>query len=214
MHNKLHGLYFVVDATIPENRLLPILECALEGGVDIVQMWGSWKNRGEGKAIGEKIVTLTRRLHVPLMIADDIDLCKEIDAGGVHLGGYAIPDLTPQQIKQRLGQDKIVGLTCGSDVEKIRWAGMNGADYISFCSIFPSSSVDTCEIVPLEMIQTAKRILSLPVFASGGITLENISQVLEAGADGVALVSAILKAPDPKRAAEAFKQKLLSFKHA
>lgn len=211
---KLEGLYLVVDATIPDQHLLPILEHALEGGVDVVQMWGSWKHRDEGKAIGKKILTLTHHFDVPLIVADDIDLCSEMKADGVHLDGYAIPDLTPQQIKQRLGQDKIVGLTCGSDVEKIQWAGKNGADYISFCSIFPSSSVDTCEIVPLEMIHEAKRLLSIPVFASGGITLDNISQVLEAGADGVALVSAILKAADPKGAAEAFKQKLLSFTHA
>jgi thiamine-phosphate pyrophosphorylase len=77
--------------------------------------------------------------------------------------------------------------------------------------MFPSSSVDTCEIIPLEMIRTAKRILSIPVFASGGITVDNLNSVLEAGADGVAIVSAILKAQDPKLAARAFKEKLESF---
>jgi thiamine-phosphate pyrophosphorylase len=79
--------------------------------------------------------------------------------------------------------------------------------------MFPSSSVDRCEIVPLEMIREAKRSLSIPVFASGGITFENIDQVLEAGADGIAVVSAILRAASPREAAQQFKQKIEAYRN-
>ncbi len=208
---KLQGLYLVVDTTIPDERLIPIVQQALEGGVDIIQLWGGMKDKAALKAIGEKILSLTREHQALCLIADNLDVCQAIGADGVHFDGYDIPTTTPKSIKERIGKDKIIGVTVGNNLEKLRWAQENGADYVSFCSIYPSSSVDTCEIVPLEMIRTAKQMLSIPVFASGGITVENMTDILEAGADGVAVVSAILRASDPKLAAGAFKQKLTAF---
>jgi thiamine-phosphate pyrophosphorylase len=208
---KLQGLYLVVDTTIPEERLIPIVQHALEGGVDIVQLWGEQHDTQVLRTVGQKILGLTRKHGALCLVADKLDVCREIGADGIHFDGYELPRLTPNEAKKIMGIDKIVGVTCGNSVEKLRWAQENGADYVSFCSIFPTNSVDTCEIIPLEMIRTAKRILSIPVFASGGITVDNLSSVLEAGADGVAIVSAILKAPDPKLTAKAFKEKLESF---
>jgi thiamine-phosphate pyrophosphorylase len=208
---KLQGLYLVVDATLPEDQLLPIVQQALDGGVDIVQVWGGSRKAEELAGIGEKILSLCKRYEVLCIITDKISVCKEIDADGIHFDGYELPPLTPFAVKEQIGKDKIVGVTCGISLEKLLWAEHNGADYVSFCSIFPSTSVDTCELVPLEMIRTAKKLLSIPVFASGGITAENMNHVLEAGADGIAVVSAILKSPSPKHAAEAFKQKLNKF---
>lgn len=208
---KLQGLYLVVDTKIPEGRLIPIVEQALEGGVDILQLWGETQDNEALRRIARKILALARTHGVPCLIADDVDVCQSIGADGVHFDGYSIPAQTPKEVKQIIGTDKIVGVTCGNSVEKLRWALENGADYVSFCSVFPSASVDTCELVPLEMIHAAKVILNIPVFASGGITAENIHKVLEAGADGIAVVSAIMNASDPKRAAEEFKQQINAF---
>jgi thiamine-phosphate pyrophosphorylase len=191
--------------------LIPIVEQALEGGVDIVQIWGEQAETSVLKTVGREILSLTRVRSALCLVTDKLELCREIGADGVHFDGYELPSLPPNEAKRVLGGDKVIGVTCGNSVEKLRWAQENGADYVSFCSVFPSTSVDSCEIVPLEMIRTAKRLLTIPVFASGGITVDNLEAVLEAGADGVAVVSAILKAPNPKLAAKTFKEKLDSF---
>jgi thiamine-phosphate pyrophosphorylase len=208
---KLPSLYLVVDTTIPEDKLLTTVELCLAGGVDILQLWGEKKNATVLSRIGGEMVVMAHRFGALCLVGDDIDLCRELSADGVHLDGYAKPSITPLEVKKRLGSETIVGVTCGNSVEKLRWAEENAADYISFCAIFPTPSVASCEIVPLEMIRTAKRILTIPVFASGGITIENIDEVLSAGADGVAVVSALLQAPDPKGTAQLFKQKLARF---
>jgi len=207
----LKGLYLVVDATMPREKLLPTLQRALEGGVDLVQLWGEWKDRNEALSIGREILVRVRKKGVPLIIANDLELCQLLEADGIHFDGYGVPEITPRQVKEVLGQQVLVGLTVGNSVEKIQWAGENGADYISFCAMFPTPSVDSCEIVPVEMIREAKRLVSIPVFASGGITLENLQQVLEAGADGIAVVSAILNAENPLEAARGFKERLVEF---
>jgi thiamine-phosphate pyrophosphorylase len=208
---NLRGLYLVVDTTIPEEKLFPVIEQALEGGVDILQLWGTWKDQGEALRLGRRIHSLARKHQATLLIADDVDLCGALDADGVHFDGYALPRRLPADVRKEIGTDKIIGVTCGNNKEKLLWAEENGADYISFCSMFPSSSVDSCELVPLEMVREAKRMLSIPVFASGGITFENIDQVLEAGADGIAVVSAILKAAQPRAVAQQFKKKIEAY---
>lgn len=208
---KLPSLYLVVDTTIPEDRLLSTVELCLEGGVDILQLWGEKKNSSALPRIGEKILALAHRYGSLCLVGDDIELCRQLGADGMHFDGYANPPVTPSELRRRLGNDVIVGVTCGNSVEKMRWAEEHGADYISFCAVFPTSSVDSCEIVPLEMIRTAKQILTIPVFASGGITVENVEEVLAAGADGVAVVSALLHAANPKDAALSFKRKMRRF---
>lgn len=208
---KLPSLYLVVDTTIPEQKLLSIVEQCVEGGVDILQLWGERKNSSSLLRIGQEVLSVARRHGVLCLVGDDIELCRQLGADGVHFDGYATPSVTPLEVKQQLGSDTIIGLTCGNSTEKLRWAENHGADYVSFCSVFPTSSVDSCEIVPLEMIRTAKQIITIPVFASGGITVENVEGVFEAGADGIAVVSALLYADNPKDAAMSFKRRMQRF---
>ena len=100
----------------------------------------------------------------------------------------------------------------GNDLERLKWAEKMGADYVSFCAVFQTSSVSQCEIVPLTSIRLAKSMAKIPIFASGGITLDNVRSVLEAGADGIAVISAILKAQDPEQIAKSFKKIILEYK--
>lgn len=215
------GLYFVVDITsidkIGVEKLCEIVEKAVKGGVDVIQIWADesdWKrNFDELCDVSKRIIEISHKYDVPVLVANDVELCSAVGADGVHLDGYEIPKKSAFEIKKVIGEDKIVGVTCGNDIEKIKWAKQNGVDYISFCSIFPSSSVSSCEIVPLDMIKKAKEILGddFPVFASGGITIENVDEVLSAGVDGVAVISAIMKADDPEMASSAFKAKISEF---
>ncbi len=216
---KIKGsLYFVVDISGVEKfgveKLCEIVESALKGGVDVIQIWAekdNWKRSfDELHDIVKRIIEISHKYNVPVLIANDVELCLVVNADGVHLDGYEIPKMSIQEIRNAIGDDKIIGVTCGNDIGKIEWAKVNGVDYISFCSIFPSSSVSSCEIVPLDMIKKAKEILGddFPVFASGGITIENVDDVILAGADGVAVISAIMKAENPEKVSSEFKQKI------
>lgn len=199
---KLQGLYLVVDPAIPHNKLLGIVENALKGGVDIMQLWAHWQHRYAILKLAKILLGLAAEYNVPLIINNDLELAKETDAHGLHMDRY---DVTPAEIRKVLGKQSIVGYTMGNNLEQLKWAEAVGADYVSFCAVFPTSSVTTCEIVPLNSIGIAKSTTNLQVFASGGINLGNAHLVLEAGADGIAIISAILKARDPEQAARAFK---------
>ncbi|MFN3134601.1 MAG: thiamine phosphate synthase [Candidatus Kryptonium sp.] len=212
------GLYFVVDISAVEKlgleKLCEIVEKAIKGGVDVIQIWADkskWEMGFEKLSEAtKKLIEIAHKYDVPVLIANDVELCVKFNADGVHLDGYEIPDKSCDEIRKIIGYDKIIGVTCGNDIKKIEWAKENKVDYISFCSIFPTSSVDSCEIVPLEMIRKAKAILgeNIPVFASGGITIENVDDVITAGADGVAVISAIMKAENPEKISSEFRRKI------
>ncbi len=91
-------------------------------------------------------------------------------------------------------------------------AADNGVDYISFCAMFPSPSAGVCEIVMKETVIQARQLTSLPIFLSGGITLNNIDELTSTGMNGIAVISAIIKADDPQTATKAFKEKLATLK--
>ena len=206
---KLGGLYLVVDPNIPRVKLLEIVEKALRGGVDILQLWSSGQESTGILDLAQDLLSLAKKHNVPLIINNDLKLAKQVGADGVHFDGY---DVLPVEVRQKLGEGSIVGYTLGNDLSKLEWAESVGADYVSFCSVFPTSSVTQCEIVPIESVKSAKSMSKLPVFASGGITLSNVHLVLEAGADGVAVISAILKASDPELAARSFKEAIRRYR--
>jgi len=117
------------------------------------------------------------------------------------MDGY---DTTPSDVRKALGRQSIVGYTVGNDLKRVKWAETVGANYVSFCAVFPTTSVAQCDIIPLHTIRLAKSMIHIPVFASGGINLDNAHLILETGVDGIAVVSSILKASDPEQAAKSF----------
>lgn len=198
----LKGLYLVVDPTVPQ--VVEKVEKALRGGVDILQLWSPPKRSEQVKHLADELLQLAEAYEMPLLINNDLDLAKAVGAHGVHIDGTA----NPEEVRRQLGAKAIVGLTCSNDLQKVLWAEENGADYISFCSVFPTPSVQSCDLVPLDLIRAARKRVEIPIFASGGITLDNLDSVLATGVDGVALISAILNAPDPEAAARSFKERL------
>jgi thiamine-phosphate pyrophosphorylase len=199
---RLQGLCFVVDPSLPHRRLLDIVEKSLKGGVDILQLWKPRKNSLEIRELARELLNLANDYGVPLIKNNDIQLAKDVEADGVHFDGY---EVTPSDARKALNGQSIVGYTVGNELKWIKWAETVGADYVSFCSVFPSASAIQCEIIPLRTLRSAKSVTHIPVFASGGITLSNAHLVLETGVDGIAVISAIVKASDPRQAAESFK---------
>lgn len=206
---RLRGLYLVVDPSISHRRLLEVVEKALKGGVDVLQLWKAWQNRFKTMGLARELLNLANDYGVPLIVNNDLQLAKDVKAHGVHMDEY---DVIPADIRKTLDEQSIVGYTVGNDLKWLKWAENVGADYVSFCSVFPTTSVSQCEIVPLRTIRSAKSLTHIPLFASGGINLSNAHLVLETGVDGIAVISSILQAKDPERAAKSFKDIIRGFR--
>jgi thiamine-phosphate pyrophosphorylase len=199
---KLEGLYLVVSPVIPFDKLFVTVKKVLKGGVDLLQLIPG-EESSEILRLAENLSSLTEQYDVPFLINGNLQLAKEVGADGLHLDRY---DVTPSEVKQVLGKQCIIGYTLGNNLEKLKWAETVGADYMSFCSVFPTSSAAQCDIVPIETIRAAKFQTTLPIFAAGGINLNNAKLVLKAGVNGIAVTSALLKAEDPEQTALAFKE--------
>lgn len=202
------GIYLVLDPSIKRTELLEKLKQSLNGGVDIIQIWNHWpesiSHSGKVKLI-EEILDLTKEYNVPVLMNNDWKLLKKTTLDGVHF------DEIPKDFKQiqaDIHREFISGITCSNNLEIIRWADEHEFDYISFCSMFPSKSVDSCEIVRPETVQKAREITDLPLFVSGGITLKNISKLDDLDFQGIAVISGILSSDSPSKSAFKYKQKL------
>lgn len=205
---NLHGLYLVVDPSVERLRLLEKVEQALQGGVDILQIWNHWSTdtpRADKERLIRSIYNLTVDFDAPILINDDWDLLKTTPLQGVHFD--AVPD-DFNRIKREMGRSFITGITCSNNLETVQWAEQNGLDYVSFCAMYPSPSVGSCEIVHPETVQKARKLTDLPLFLSGGMTPGKISKLDEMNFNGVAVISGILNADDAWNSAKNYKKAL------
>jgi thiamine-phosphate pyrophosphorylase len=191
----------VIAPILASDELLSAVKKALKGGVDVLQFVPR-RQTLDTLELAKDLSRLSGQFDVPFLINGDCLLAKEAKADGLHFDSY---DIVPDEARRILGEQCIVGYTLGNDLKRLEWAESIGADYVSFCSIFPSSSATQCETVPLETIRAAKSRTTIPIFAAGGITPKNAHLVLEARADGIAVTSAILKAQSPEKAAMSLK---------
>ena len=210
---RLGGVYLVIDPKRNWEDLLLKLEGALKGGLSIVQIWNHW---AENIPAGKKLEFLNRikahcsNFDVPVLMHDDWELADQAGLDGVHF------DEVPTRFDevQKALDHKIIGLTVGNDLDKIRWAGKQNISYISFCAVFPSPSVDTCEIVDPGNIRMARKMTDMPIFLSGGIQTGNLKHLNKLEFDGVALISGILDATDPTKAVKEYISMLKSIETA
>ena len=179
---RLRGLY----AVTPEaSDAVEKVRLALEGGVALLQYRRKRRDLAEARAVA----ALARRHGVPLVVNDDVELALELEADGVHLGR---DDGDLRAARRRLGS-RILGASCYDDPELARRAVEAGADYVTFGSVFPSTTKPGAVRAPLALFATR---LGVPLCAIGGITVENAPRVLGAGADLLAVVSDLFDAPD------------------
>jgi len=188
------GIYLVVDPQMERRVLVEKVKAALKSGICALQVWDNIKS---GTAIIPLLQELSREAHnfnVPVFINNHWQLLKETDLDGVHFD--EIPeDLA--SIKREINRDMLIGLTCGNDPSKIEWAEASALDYISFCSIFPSNTSNSCESVSFDTIKNTLERYRIPVFLAGGITPENLGKLNRFAYSGVAVVSGIMDAVDP-----------------
>jgi thiamine-phosphate pyrophosphorylase len=130
---------------------------------------------------------------VPLIINDDVELALRIDADGVHLGAS---DGNLRDARKKLGDEKIIGASCYNRLEIAQFAAQNGVDYVAFGACFVSATKPNAPKADLKLFTQAKQVLDLPIVAIGGITLENATSVIQAGADAIAVIGALWNVPN------------------
>jgi thiamine-phosphate pyrophosphorylase len=194
------GVYLVTDAELSGDRsTTEIVEGAIRGGVDVVQLREKGTSARGRYELGGTLRELTREADVPLIVNDRIDLAAAIDADGVHLGD---DDLPISVARDRLGEDVIIGRSV-STPEAARRAEQGGADYLGVGAVYGTTSKETDpeqSDIGLERVRAIREATDLPFVGIGGVTPENARAVVEAGADGVAVISAITGADDPEAA--------------
>jgi len=204
--NKISGgIYLVIDPSMNRSELLQKLEAALSANISVVQIWDNWQHVKNKEKIIREICSLCHQYQVPAVINNDWELLKSLPLDGVHFDD--VPE-DYHQIKQSIERDFLAGITCNNDLSVVEWADKNQMNYISFCSLFPSSTSNSCELVSFENVQRARQITSLPIFLAGGIKLNNMQELQELNYDGVALVSGIMSAENPAQVTKQYLQLL------
>jgi len=189
-------LYLVTDRNQTGGRdLLWVLERALEGGVRAVQLREKDLGGRELFVLAEKTKRLCERYQANLFVNDRVDVALGVDADGVHLGGDSMPVRAAREL---LGAEKLIGVSTHS-IKEAREAEQEKADFILFGPVyFTASKAAYGEPQGLGRLKKVVEKISLPVYAIGGVKVGNIAEVKETGVRGIALISAVLSASDPR----------------
>ena len=200
MNKDILKLYLVTDRPLSLGRdIEEIVREAVKGGATIVQLREKECPTGEFVTLARRLKALLAPLGVPLIINDRVDVALAADADGVHIGQS---DMPYEDARRLLGYDKIIGLSV-ENFEDLERANALDVDYIGISPVYgtPTKS-DTAEPFGLEGLQRAVSLSVHPTVAIGGMNASTIGEVIAAGADGVAVVSAICSAPSPREAAQ------------
>jgi len=197
---RLKGLYAITDEKlIAEENFREAIESALQGGVRIIQYRdksGDLQKRLQQASILRDLCT---QYEATCIINDDIGLASAVNADGVHLGK---DDTALSDARQELGEDAIIGISCYNDIELAVAAEKSSADYVAFGTMFSSPTKPEAVCAGPDIIAQSRQRLGIPVCAIGGITGENIQQLIQHQADMAAVISSLFAADDVRRTAE------------
>lgn len=198
-----HALYLLFTPSLCSSDPWDTLEAALDGGVDLVQ----WRVKHDDPDGARRCLEICAARDVPLLINDDVDLAIRLGARGAHVGQ---DDLDPREARRKIGDGSWLGVSTHTKDQVIR-AFADGADHIGFGPIHPTTTKGYAEGQPAGALGAAvEAAAGRPVFAIGGIRLDNLQRVLDEGCTRIAVSSAILSAQDPRRAAHDLKAALVS----
>lgn len=198
----IKGLYAVTPDTADTAALQSMTAAAIRGGAGIVQYRNKTASPALRRTQAQALLEVCNQLGAMLLINDHVDLAAEIDAHGAHIGG---DDGTLEQARDCLGDNRIIGVSCYKELARAEAAAKGGADYIAFGSFYASSVKPSAVRAPLSLLGAARG-YGLPIVAIGGITPDNAGALITAGADAVAVISALYSAPDITAAAKNFCQ--------
>jgi thiamine-phosphate pyrophosphorylase len=205
-----YDLYVITDTTIGGGRTHEeIARLAIEGGADVIQLRDKICSARDLILAGRRIRELTRRTGTPFIVNDRLDVALACGADGVHLGQHDLPVASARAIAP---SGFVIGVSVGSAQEAVQ-AEHDGADYIAASPVFSTAQKTDAEaFCGLEGLRRIRGVATVPLIAIGGIGINNVQEVMNAGADGIAVISAVVAQPDIARAARQLKQRILECK--
>ena len=180
------------------------VETACRSGVTIIQLREKNLTTNQYYQLAKQVKEITDAYQVPLIIDDRLDVCLAVDAAGLHIGDDELPVSVARKV---LGPDKILGVTAKT-VKRALEAETSGADYLGTGAIFPTTTKENAPITLISTLKTICQTVAIPVVAIGGLTSENIDQLIGTGIAGVAVVRDLMQAEDIEAKAHAFLTKL------
>jgi thiamine-phosphate pyrophosphorylase len=198
---SIRGLYVIIDpdACAPRDAV-DVARMALEGGAALLQWRDKRREKGDQLPEARAIAALCAEHNATFIVNDHVDLALVVGADGVHLGQH---DLPVELVRPLVPPEFIVGVST-NDAEEARRAEQRGASYVAIGSVFPTASKepDRTRAASVERVREVRAAVRVPVVAIGGINASNIRQVIDAGADAVAVISVVCGVSDPRAAAE------------
>ncbi len=197
----IKGLYAITPDESNTDELLRKVRLALLGGASVLQYRNKTANAELKRQQALALRQLVSEFDCTYLINDDAQLAVQVNADGAHLGGE---DGSVAAARELLGETKIIGVSCYNRLTLAYQAATQGVDYIAFGAFFPSEIKPDAVKAEVKMLQTARNELHLPIVAIGGITLQNGVSLIEAGADALAVISALWNAADIRASAQQF----------
>ena len=198
MQTTLKGLYLVTPDWDDTARLVEVSDAALRGGAALLQYRHKTAGDAQRREQASALLALCRRHGKPFIINDYPELCVELDADGVHVGGT---DAAVAAVRAQVGPDRIVGASCYGTFELAQAAQQAGASYVAFGGFYPSRIKKYEVSTPVDIVTRARDAIAVPNVVIGGMTRENSAPLVAAGADMVAVISSVYFADDPEGAA-------------
>lgn len=197
------GLYAITDPVLlPDERLLPAVKAALQGGCKVIQYRDKTASQREKIYKAEQLNALCQDFDAQFIINDDLDLCLKVKAQGVHLGRS---DGDIQNAREVLGPDVLIGVTCHNDLNYARRCIDSGVDYCAFGRIFPSLTKPEAPHCAIEILQQACQ-LKCPIVAIGGINLDKLPALMHTPIHSAAVIHGLFSQRDIQAAAQQFQQ--------
>jgi thiamine-phosphate pyrophosphorylase len=202
MKPELLAVYVILDPDRCHGRSLPDLaRQAVQGGATMLQLRAEQRSTYDQVLLARALRAVTQELGVPFIVNDRVDVALAVGADGVHVGHPGVEDMPPELARRLLGPQAIIGVSVSTPREAVATARL-GADYLSVGPIFATGSKgDAGPAVGPERLAAVRVVVTLPLCAIGGITAANAVRAIAAGADGVAVMSAVTMAADPAAAA-------------
>lgn len=197
----IRGLYVITPDISDLETLIQRTELALQGGAIMVQYRSKTQHKDVKMQQCASILRLCRRYHVPCIVNDDVEMCRILEADGVHLGEK---DHNIADVRHILGEDSIIGSSCYNQLERAKRAQKEGASYVAFGAMFPTLTKPNAPRATLELLRQARSEINMPIVAIGGLNLNNAQDVIETGIDAIAVITSLFDAKSIKETAETF----------
>ncbi len=197
----IKGLYAITPDMADLNTLVHKTQLAIEGGAFMVQYRSKKQDHAVKMQQCAAILRLCREYGVPCIVNDDVEMCRILEADGVHLGEN---DDNIADVRHILGEDAIIGSSCYDQLDRAKQAQKEGATYVAFGAVFPTPTKPNAPRATLELLREAKHEIHIPIVAIGGITVNNAHDVIEAGVDAIAVITSLFEAKTIKETAETF----------